>query len=349
MKIGVDAMGGDFAPGAVVEGLVQVTQDYPQLDIVLAGHSDKVRFYLEKYGLAQNPHIRLVHAPSVCEMSEHSAVSLRGKKDSSITLLARLLKSKEIDAMVTPGHTGATVAATKVLVRTLPGIDRPALGASMPAVNGRFLLVDAGANVDCTPLNLTQFALMGDIYAQYLYGKKNPRVGLLSVGGEDVKGCELTKEAFKRIEKLPINFVGNVEPDSAFEGAVDVVIADGFAGNVLLKTAEGISKASVYILRKLLTKNALRVMGAALAKSAFSEMKSFGSSEKIGGAPLLGLNGICIIGHGGSTPFAVRNAIRVASECVAFGLNQRITESLAAAGDVAVREHLEDIPSSPAP
>ena len=335
MKIAVDAMGGDYAPGAVIEGLTQALVDFPTLDIVLAGHQQRIEFYLEKYGLTGHPNIEIVHAPTVCEMSETSAISLRGKKDSSITTLAKLLKEKKIDAMATPGHTGATVAATKVLARTLPGIDRPALGASMPSKHGRFLLMDAGANTDCTPLNLVQFALMGDVYAQYLYKKERPRVGLLSVGGEDVKGNELTKETFKRMERLPINFIGNVEPDAAFAGEVDVVVSDGFSGNVMLKSAEGLAKATVHWLKTVLTKNALRVAGAVLARNAFVELKAFGASDVIGGAPLLGINGICIIGHGGSNPLAVRNAIRVSAECVEFGLNQKIINAIEAAGDVA--------------
>ena len=164
MKIAVDAMGGDYAPGVVVEGLAIALTDFPEYDFVLVGHAEKLAFYLEKYGIAGNPRVTVVHAASVCEMSEPSAISLRAKRDSSITVCARLLKEKKVDAMVTPGHTGATVAATKVLVRTLPGIDRPALAASLPSREGRFILMDAGANPDCTPVNLVQFAVMGEIY-----------------------------------------------------------------------------------------------------------------------------------------------------------------------------------------
>ena len=332
MRIAVDAMGGDFAPGTVVEGLVSALSDFPAYEYALVGDLEKVGFYLEKYGIAGDPRIRQVNAGSVCEMSEPSSVALRSKKDSTITVCARLLKCKEVDAMVTPGHTGATVAATKVLVRTLPGVDRPGLVASMPTQRGRFLLMDAGANPDSTPLNLAQFAIMGEIYAQYLFRKERPRVGLLSVGGEDIKGNDLTKAAFGLLEKLPINFIGNVEADAAFEGVADVVISDGFAGNVLLKGAEGLAKATVFWLKQMLTKNALRVVGALLAQKAFVELKAQGSSEVIGGAPLLGVNGICIVGHGGSTPLAVRNAIRVAGECVEFGLNNRIVDKINASG-----------------
>ena len=332
MKIAVDAMGGDYAPGVVVEGLAIALTDFPEYDFVLVGHAEKLVFYLEKYGIAGHPRVTVVHAPSVCEMSEPSAISLRAKRDSSITVCARLLKEKKVDAMVTPGHTGATVAATKVLVRTLPGIDRPALAASLPAREGRFILMDAGANPDCTPVNLVQFAVMGEIYAQYLFHLERPRVGLLSVGGEDIKGCELTKESFRLLEDVPINFIGNVEADVVFEGASDVLISDGFSGNVLLKGVEGLAKSTMFWLKRVLTKNALRIVGAILAKNAFRELKAFGDADDIGGAPLLGINGICIIGHGSSSPKAVRNAIRVAGECVTFGLNERIVAKINEAG-----------------
>ena len=332
MRIAVDAMGGDFAPGSVIEGLVSALSDFPTYEYALVGDLEKVGFYLEKYGIAGDPRIHQIDAKSVCEMSEPSTVALRGKKDSTITVCAKLLKNKEVDAMVTPGHTGATVAATKVLARTLPGIDRPGLAASMPNRDARFLVMDAGANPDSTVLNLAQFAIMGELYAQYTFRKERPAVGLLSVGGEDIKGNALTKEAFQVLERLPINFIGNIEADTAFEGGVDVVICDGFVGNVFLKSAEGLAKSMVYWLKQMLTKNAVRVIGALLAQKAFVELKAQGSSDVIGGAPLLGVNGICIIGHGGSSPLAVRNAIRVAGECVEFGLNDKIVDKINATG-----------------
>ncbi len=332
MKIAVDAVGGDYAPGAVLEGLAEAIADFPKYNFVLVGPVAKLSFYLEKYGLANHPRIELVNAGSVCEMSDPSAVSLRSKRDSSISVCARLLKEKAVDAMITPGHTGATVAATKVLVRTLPGVDRPALAANMPAQQGRFMLMDAGANPDCTAVNLAQFSIMGEIYAQYLFKMDAPPVGLLSVGGEDIKGNTLSKEAFKLIEQQPINFVGNVEADAVFEGAAKVLISDGFAGNVLLKGAEGLAKSTMFWLKRVLSKNVFRLAGAMLAKNAFRELKAFGDADDIGGAPLLGINGICIIGHGSSSPRAVKNAIRVAGECVEFGLNERIVAKLQETG-----------------
>ena len=326
-------MGGDYAPGVVIEGLALTVQEYPDYDFILVGHKEKVEFYLEKYGLADNPNITVHHAETVCEMSDPSAIALRGKKNSSITTCARLLKDGLVDAMVTPGHTGATVAATKVILRTLPGVDRPALGANMPNQPGRFLLMDAGANPDCTALNLEQFAIMGEIYAQYLFKKDRPTVGLLSVGGEDIKGCDLTKEAFKRLERLPINFIGNVEADTVFEGGTDVLVSDGFAGNVLLKCAEGLAKSTFVWLKRVLKKNTLRYVWAMMAQNVFRELKAFGDADNVGGAPLLGINGICIIGHGSSNPKAVLNAIRVAAECVNFRLNEKIVAGIKAANE----------------
>lgn len=324
VKIAVDGMGGDYAPGAVVEGLAIALAEFPDYEFVLVGHAAKLEFYLEKYGLARNPRIQIVHAETVCEMAEPSAVSLRSKRDSSITICAKLLKNKEVDAMITPGHTGATVAATKVFARTLPGIDRPALAAVCPGKENRFILIDAGATIECTPINLVQFAIMGGIYAQYLFGVEQPRVGLLSVGGEDVKGNELTKHSFKLLEHCPVNFVGNIEANAAFEGEVEVLVADGFSGNVFLKAIEGFARSIVFWLKRVLTKNALRVFGAILAKNAFQELHDYGDADGVGGAPLLGINGICIIGHGSSSPKAVYNQIRVAGNCVSFGLNEKI-------------------------
>ena len=294
MKIAVDAMGADYGPGPVIEGVVMALSDYPEDEFVLVGHSGKLPFYLEKYGIAGHPRISIVHAETVCEMSEPSTTALRAKKNCSITVCARLLKEKAVDAMVTPGHTGATVAATKVLVRTLPGVDRPALAASLPTQNGkRFLLVDAGANIECTPINIVQFAILGEVYAQYLFRLDSPRVSLLSVGGEDIKGNDLTKESFKLLEKRKqLNFVGNVEANVIFENVADVLIADGFSGNVMLKGVEGLAKSVMFWLKRVLSKNALRMTGAMLAKNAFIELKSFGDADDIGGAPLLGLNGI---------------------------------------------------------
>ncbi len=216
----------------------------------------------------------------------------------------------------------------KVLVHTLDGIERPALGASVPAQNGRFLLIDAGANVETTPRNLVDFAIMGSVYSEFLFGLENPTVGLISVGGEDSKGNDLTKEAFKLLEKTPINFIGNVEANTVFEGKCNVLVSDGFTGNVLLKTCEGLARSVSFWLKEVFTRNILRKIFALLNKRAFRELKAYGDPNLQGGAPLLGLNGVCIVGHGSSSPIAVTNAIRLAGECIKFGVNDKIKEKI---------------------
>ena len=241
MKIAVDAMGGDYAPGVVIEGVLLALQEIPGLQLVLVGHQEKLSFYLEKAGLINHPQVELVHAEQVVEMSDHSTDSIRSKKHSSITVCADLVKAGRADAIVSAGHTGAAVAATKVRLRTLEGVDRPALATAMPAVGGKNILIDVGANTDCTPMNLAQFAVMGELYAQLTFGLESPRIGLLSVGGEDVKGNDLTKEVFKILSNMPINFVGNVEGHDIFhKSTCDVIVCDGFTGNSILKAERGI-------------------------------------------------------------------------------------------------------------
>jgi glycerol-3-phosphate acyltransferase PlsX len=325
MRIAVDAMGGDYAPSAVIEGAADALEHFEDIKIILVGHLEKISYYLEKYGLQDHSRLEKVHAEDVIEMNESSTAALRSKKNSSITVAAKLVKDGQADAIVTAGHTGAAVAATKVIVRTLPGIERAAIGTVMPAVKGRFILVDAGANTDCKAINLAQFAIMGEAYCQLILGIENPRIGLLSVGEEDSKGNELTKEAFKLLSKMPINFVGNVEGHDVFSKFADVVVCDGFVGNVLLKASESLAMATVHWLKDVFAKNAFRKTGAILARNAFRDLKAIGDFEEYGGAPLLGLNGICIIGHGSSNYKAVRNAIRVAYESMKFRINDKIT------------------------
>ena len=270
-------------------------------------------------------------------MSDHSTDAIRSKKKSSITVCADLVKAGRADAIVSAGHTGAAVAATKVRLRTLRGVDRPALASLMPAVGGKNILVDVGANTDCTPLNLAQFAVMGEIYAQLTFGVESPRIGLLSVGGEDVKGNDLTKEVFKILSGMPINFVGNVEGHDIFhKNTCDVIVCDGFTGNSILKASEGLARATFHWLKEAFTRNPIRQTGAFLAKEAFRELKKISDSEEFGGAPLLGIGGVCIIGHGASSPKAVKNAIRLADTYLKYGLTDRIIERINECG-IAVK------------
>lgn len=337
MKIAVDAMGGDYAPGVVIEGVLIALQEIPGIRLVLVGHQEKLSFYLEKAGLVNHPQVELVHAEQVVEMSDHSTDAIRSKKKSSITVCADLVKAGRADAIVSAGHTGAAVAATKVRLRTLRGVDRPALASLMPAVGGKNILVDVGANTDCTSLNLAQFAVMGEIYAQLTFGVESPRIGLLSVGGEDVKGNDLTKEVFKILSGMPINFVGNVEGHDIFhKNTCDVIVCDGFTGNSILKASEGLARATFHWLKEAFTRNPIRQTGAFLAKEAFRELKKISDSEEFGGAPLLGIGGVCIIGHGASSPKAVKNAIRLADTYLKYGLTDRIIKRINECG-IAVK------------
>ncbi len=321
-------MGGDYAPGVVVEAVQTALEELPDVELILVGHQQKLSYYLEKFGLKPSPRLELVHAETVVEMGEPSTTALRGKKDSSITVCANLVKEGRADAIVSAGHTGAAVAATKVRLRTLPGVDRPALATLMPSVNGKSIVTDVGANTECTPVNLAQFAVMGELYAQLMLGIERPRVGLLSVGGEDAKGNDLTKAAFNIFSELPINFIGNVEGHDVFAGTCDVIVCDGFVGNVLLKSSEGLARATFHWMKDAFKKNAVRYAGALLAKEAFKDLKAISDSEEYGGAPLLGIKGVCIIGHGASTPKAVKNAIRVSHHFLKLHLTERIVNRI---------------------
>lgn len=328
MKIAVDAMGGDYAPSVVIEGITAALYDFPDCELVVVGHLGKISYYLEKYGIEDHPRIKTVHAEEVVEMSEPAINALRSKRNSSITVCAKLLRDGAVDAIVSAGHTGAAVASTKIICKTLPGIERPAIAALLPAQHGKYILIDSGANSDCEPENLAQFALMGEAYAKFIFGLEKPRIGLLSVGEEDYKGNELTKATFKILSEMEINFVGNVEGNTIFENVADVVVCDGFTGNILLKGSEGLAKATMHWMKDIFSKNPIRITGAMLARNAFRELKEIGDAEELGGAPLLGINGICIIGHGSSTPKAVRNAIRVACDFLRFNINEKITRRI---------------------
>ncbi len=333
--IAIDVMGGDFAPEAVVEGVQQAIATLPDLgSLVLVGDENTIVRELKRVGLdSADPRLEIVHAPEVVRMDEPATAALRTKRDSSITTAISLVREGRADAVVSAGHTGAAVAASVVKLRTLPGVERPGIATVIPWPEGAFILLDAGANVDAKPGHLVQYAVMGEVYARRILHFEQPRIGLLSVGAEDAKGNDLTKQVFKQLETMGgVNFLGNVEGHDLFEGRVDVVVCDGFVGNVVLKTCEGLAKAFRGYLKALLQRNAWRTFGAMLCRGAFREFKELSDSAQYGGAPLLGVNGVCIIGHGASSPFALRNAIRVANECVTLGVNDEIVDRLAKLG-----------------
>lgn len=327
MRIALDAMGGDRAPRVIVEGAIQALKEYKDLEIILVGDEKRVKKELSKYrtkGLS----LSIIHASQVVEMDELPTTALRQKKDSSIMVSARLMKGRKAQAIVSAGNTGAAMVATKVVLGTLEGIERPTIATLMPHVYGVSILTDVGANVDCKPQHLLQFAIMGNTYAKEILGIEKPRVGLLSVGKEKLKGNELTRATYELLEKTSLNFVGNVEGRDIFKGSVDVIVCDGFIGNVVLKTAESLAETIQGMLKREIKKNLLRKLGALLSMGAYRALKKRIDYSEYGGAPLLGIDGVCIITHGGAPALAIRNALRVAGEFINHKVNAHIIEAV---------------------
>lgn len=328
MKIALDAMGGDFGPPNLVGGAVLALREYPQIDkLFLVGDAPRIETELKKQK-CNDRRIEILHSTQVVEMSDGAVQSVRRKKDSSVSRAVDLVKKGEAAAIVSAGHTGAAVAATAIKLRMLPGVERPGIASLVPTETNVFVLIDAGANSDARPEHLLQYGIMGSVYSRHVLGYKNPSIGLMSIGGEDVKGTDLTKEVFKMLKQSSLNFRGNVEPHDLFEDPVEVVVCDGFVGNVLLKTCESVGDAIFKWLKHELTKNKLRMAGAYLAQSAFKAIRKKVNYEEYGGSPLLGVNGICIIAHGASTPLAIKNALRVATESIEQQVNPHIVEEV---------------------
>jgi glycerol-3-phosphate acyltransferase PlsX len=324
MKIALDAMGGDFGPSHLVPGAVMALREYPHISkLFLVGDTAQIEAELKKQN-CNNGKIDIVHATQVVDMSDRAVEAVRRKKDSSISRAVDLVKRDKADAVVSAGHTGAAVAASAIKLRTLPGIDRPGIAAVLPTEKNVFVLIDAGANIDARPEHLVQYAFMGTVYSRHVLGYKSPKVGLISLGEEDVKGNEMTKEVFKMLKRSSLNFVGNIEGRHLFEDPVEVVVCDGFVGNVILKTCESISVAIFAWLKHELARTPMRKLGALLARKSFRSIRDKTNYEYYGGSPLLGVDGICIIAHGASTPLAVKNALRVAAESIEQQVNPHI-------------------------
>lgn len=321
-------MGGDFGPPTLVAGAVMALREYHHVQkLYLVGDERQIESELEKHR-SNDSRIEIVHSTQVVDMSDRAWSAVRRKKDSSVSRAVDLVKRGEADAIVSAGHTGAAVAASMIKLRTLEGIDRPGIAAVLPTQFNVFVLIDAGANIDARPHHLLQYAIMGSVYSRHVLGYKNPTVGLVSLGDEDVKGTELTKEAFKMLKLSSLNFVGNIEGRHLFEDPVEVVVCDGFVGNVILKTCESISVAIFKWLKHELTRTGMRKAGAFLARHAFNTIKEKTNYEEYGGSPLLGVDGICIIAHGASTPLAIKNALRVAAESIEQQVNPHIVEEV---------------------
>lgn len=327
MRIAVDAMGGDYAPAVVVEGAVIAAREY-QVEVLLVGQQESVEENLRKYNLGKCK-IEVIPASQVVLMNELPAEAVRRKRDSSIAVATRLLKSGDADAMVSAGNTAAALAITRTILGKLKGLARPAIAATMPNPVGVTVLLDVGANAgNCKPEHLLQFAIMGEIYAGRILGKQNPRVGLLSVGEEESKGSAVTLDTYPLLMKAPINFLGNVEGKDIVNGTADVVVCDGFVGNAILKVSEGIAEMIFEMMKSEINNSKLAKLGFLLAKPALRKLRKRIDYSEYGGAPLLGINGACIIGHGKSNANAIKNAVRVASEFVSQRVNEHIEQRL---------------------
>lgn len=328
MKIALDAMGGDFGPPNLVTGAVMALREYRRITkLFLVGDTEQIESELKKQG-CNDRRIEIVHSTQVVDMSDRAWSAVRRKKDSSVSRAVDLVKRGDADAVVSAGHTGAAVAASMIKLRTLEGVDRPGIAAVLPTQFNVFVLVDAGANIDARPEHLLQYAIMGSVYSRHVLGYKKPKVGLISLGEEDVKGTELTKEVFQMLKRTDLNFRGNIEGRHLFEDPVEVVVCDGFVGNVILKTSESIAVAIFKWLKDELTRSKIHMVGAYLARKAFRVIKDKTNYEEYGGMPLLGVNGICIIAHGASTALAVKNALRVAAESIEQQVNPHIVEEI---------------------
>jgi len=326
IKIGIDVMSSDNAPGTDVEGAVLAAREYKH-HVVLVGNKDIIEKELEKYRpIPEN--ISIEHASEVIGMHEQPVLSVRRKKNSSIVILTNLAKEKKIDAMVSAGNTGAMVCAATLKCRLLPGIERAGIGIIMPTLKGAALMIDGGANIDAKPKHLLQYAVMGSAYSEYILNKRSPRVGLLNIGEEESKGTGFLKEAFALLELSGLNFTGNVEGRDIFMGDCDVIVCDGLVGNVALKVSESIVHALMEMLRTAFKSSLISRLGAFLSRRALRSLKKKMDSAEYGGAPLLGIDGTCIICHGSSNAKAIKNAIRVAGEEVVKNVNRHIVESI---------------------
>ena len=335
MPIAVDAMGGDFAPQSAVEGAFQAARE-DGCSILLVGDRARLEAELRKHGSlgggfsdGRDGRIEIVHAEEVVGMDEPAITPIRKKRRSSLRLAAELVKDGRASAMVTAGNTGAAMIAAKMVIGTVSGVDRPALAAVLPNRQGRTVLLDVGANIDTKPVHLREFAVMGHFYAQEVIGTPSPRIGLMSIGEEEGKGTDLTREVFKVLKTTGLNFVGNVEGGDLFKGTVDVIVCDGFVGNVVLKSSEALAEFILRMLREEIAGSPRGKLGYQLAKPAFDRFRERTDYSEYGAAPLLGLNGGCFIGHGRSNARAIHSAIRRATEFSNARLDRKISDKLA--------------------
>jgi phosphate acyltransferase len=333
MRIAVDVMGGDHGCGAVIEGAKRALQANKRISaLYLVGDKAEIHAALPTRGFRDH-RVRVVHASEVLTMDDKPAAAVRRKKDSSIVRAVELVHEGKADAIVSLGNTGGIFAAATFKLGRIPGVDRGGIATVMPRQDTEFVLLDAGANIECKPLHLAQFAVMGSIYSREILGRKNPRVGILSIGTEDSKGNELTLEAFKLCKRLDLNFIGNVEGHDLFRNHVDVVVCDGFVGNIVLKSCESLALAMFSMLKHELTANPRRQLGALLAQNAFRALRRRMDPEVYGGAPLLGFNGTVMKAHASAHERAIASAIRITADNLQNRVNDLIAREIAAANE----------------
>lgn len=329
MKIAIDGMGGDNAPKAVIEGVIQALKEYKGIEYYITGPKEQIEEELKKYQYDEKL-VKIVDAREVISPNEHPVMALKKKKDSSICKALKLVKDKECDAVISAGSTGAFLAGCTLIVGRIKGVERPTLAPIMPGKNGSFMIVDAGANVDCKPNYLVQFAKMGKVYYQGVLGNDNPSIGLVNIGAEEEKGNELTKSVHKLLkEEDSLNFVGNVEPRDTSKGDVNVLVCDGFVGNTLLKMYEGVASTLLKMIKEeILSGGIMSKIGAGLLSPVFKSLKVKFDYKEYGGAPFLGVEGICIKAHGSSDGKAFKNAIRQTKTFYDNGVLEKIKAEL---------------------
>ncbi len=326
MRIALDAMGGDFAPQEIVAGAVEACRDL-KADIILVGNQTAIQTELSKYATTDLK-LEVVHASEVIGMDEHPANAVKRKKDSSLVVANRLVKEGKAAAVISAGNTGAAMATSLLTLGRIPGIDRPAIASPMPTKAGVSVLLDAGANADCEPEYLQQFAVMGAIYAEQVLGLVNPKVGLLSIGEEETKGNKLTIAAHLLLKETKVNFIGNIEGRDVHRGVCEVIVCDGFVGNTVLKLTEGLASVLMGMIKEAVTANLVSKVGALLIKGALGQLKTKLDYTEYGGAPLLGLNGVSMISHGSSNAKAIKNAVKAAQKAVAEQVVAKIAVSV---------------------
>jgi glycerol-3-phosphate acyltransferase PlsX len=326
VKIAVDAMGSEGAPAIEVQGAIEAAEKF-DLEVVLVGDKSLIEHELSKHR-SYPKNISIEHAPEVISMGESPFESVRKKKNSSINVAVNLAKKKKVDAIVSAGNTGAVVCATSLFLRLLEGVNKPGIMVPYPGIKGPIVMLDGGANINPTPGDLLAYGIMGDVYSREIMKKPSPKIGLLNIGEEAIKGTELIKGSHKLLEKAGLNFVGNAEGKDIFSGDVDVIVCDGFIGNVVLKVAESVGFTLAQFMKREIKKSAMLKVGALMCLPAFRKLKKELDYAEYGGAPLLGIDGICIICHGRSSPKAIKNAIRVAGEFVDHQITEHFAEAL---------------------